>query len=161
MLKDLVNRPANRIARLGSLLLNDLRGPVSVPELEADFVHQQNAAKDHGTFSSLVVLHTATMGSPKTDVKDKAAEQARQMGDKVIATAIVLHGEGIAATVMRTVLIGYFLMTKAGNKQKAFSTIDEAVEWLKNVPGQHADVKKIDVAEVKKYFALDAAKKAA
>ncbi|MFT3709779.1 MAG: hypothetical protein QM817_19290 [Archangium sp.] len=162
MIKELGNRPASRIARCGSILLNDIRGATTVADMDADFVHQQNIVKDHGHFSSLVVLHTATMGSPQNDVKERAAEQARQMGDKNIATAIVLHGTGIAATVMRTVLVGYFLMTKAGNKQKAFGTIEEAVEWLKSLPGQDAEAKKFDAAEAKKWFNLDgAAKKAA
>ncbi len=160
-IQDLVTRPNTRISRQGSVLITDMTGPSSVAELDADFIHQQNIAKQFGHFSSIAILHTDTMGGPNQDVKARAAEQAKLVADKLVGTAIVVVGGGMAATLMRTVLVGYFLLTKAGNKQKAFSTIEEAVTWLKGLPGQDDDVKKqLDAKEISKHFALDSRKAA-
>lgn len=158
MFVDLCRRPNMRIAKSGSLCILQYLGPSSLADADADFKHQQAVAAEHGHLSNLVLFDAKAVGKPDDAVKKRVSDQVRSLGPKLKGTALVVMGDGISTTIIRTMLVAVSLIAKS--PQKVFSDVGAALEYLKALPGQSADVKALAVDEVARHLGLSLKKAA-
>lgn len=158
MLADVVKRSNTRIAKSGSLYVVHYHGPVTVAEAEADFKHQLAVVQQHGHVSVMVMFDAKTMGKPDDEVKRVVAEQIRSLGPKLKGTAVVLRGDGLAVTILRTMLVAFGLLSRA--QQRICSDEAAALEYLRGLPGQSADVRSVAPGDIVTHFGLEARKAA-
>jgi hypothetical protein len=159
---DLIKRPDFHLARQGSLLVALWNGAGSTKDLDLLSQHEHAIAKELGivTMMSLVPA-TGTQQKVSDEVRAKSVEVVKLIGKKMAGSATVILGKGLGATMIRTFMTGFNLVSKAPSPQKSFAEVDDALVWLKSLPNQHADLKSVTTAAIVSHFAIDAAKQAA
>lgn len=138
----LLDTPLLKVGRVGSLLITLYRGATSMKVLEELDRLETELVKTYPRISTLSLLRT-TEGMLKVDeaLREKGAELNRKYDPHMIGAAIVVLSKGLSAVMTRTFLSGYFLVTRPEAPTRTFSTPAEAIDWLRTLPGQDAEVK--------------------
>ncbi len=154
---DLINRPDFRLARNGSLLVAFFNGATTVADLDALGKHQQALAKELGHLSMISLVPSGGAAKVSDEVKAKSVEIVRAVGPQMVASATVLLGKGLGATVIRAFMTGFNLLSKSPAPQKTFADAAEALAWLKAAPKQTKDVQALELRDLEHHFKLQTA----
>jgi hypothetical protein len=124
-----------RVLRCASLVVSVHPRASTVEDLR--FIHGacQRIAAEHTQMCSLTLLLQAGMGLDGP-TRDAAKALASDFRDVSIGQAIVYGGEGLQASLVRSVLTGVNLLARARAPQRVFTRANEAVRWLSGLPQQ-------------------------
>lgn len=152
----LVRHPNLVLARSGGLLVSKFGTVTDVATLEALAAAQRDVVKAVGHVTSVAIVTSAdSMGKVSDEVKQKSVEMVRAIGKDLTATATVILGKGMGATIIRTFMTGFNLLVKSPSPQKSFSSVDDALVWLATLPRAQEDLKGVDSASLLRHFELD------
>lgn len=138
----LLDKPLLKVGHVGPLLISLYRKATSLEVLdELDRIESEHVKK-YPRISTLSLLLTSE-GMLKVDeaLRERGAEMSRKYDPHMVGAAIVVLSKGLSAVMTRTFLSGYFLVTRPEAPTRTFSTAAEAIDWLRTLPGQDADVK--------------------
>lgn len=127
-----------RIGTAGSLFIVVYAGPTTagtiavVDREEGRFIEQQGKI----SLLSVVVQSGGTIDRISEEVRAAALQMVSKYQHHVTADAVVVPTRGILAAIIRTFLVGFSLVSRRPYPSKVFSQLDEAIAWLKQVPGQ-------------------------
>lgn len=115
-----------------------LVGPlhISVWDAAVTTEHARNAATLLTTLAKseprVLVLAVLGPNTPPPDgaVRDIFASEFARLGNRVMAVANVIEGQGFRAAAMRAVVTGLTLVVRANHPQKACATVEEGSLWI-------------------------------
>ncbi len=154
-LEDLERRSQLHIAHGGSVLIAEF-GAATVADLDALQVHQASTARKQGgkiTMMSVVDV-TGTAGRIEDDVRKKSVEAVRQLGPICLGSASLVLDPGLRGTVVRMFMAEFHLASKTPFQQKTFSSLDDALKWMMQLPGQNEDPGRLSSELIKRHFEL-------
>ena len=144
----LVEREHARLLHAGPLVVVHYKGP-STPEFaESDFVPQRQLVEQYGELSNLVVFEANLVGRPDPRIQEIISGHLRELGPRLRCTGIAVRGTGLAPLVMRTMLTTMSLMSRTATRQKVFKTVAEALGYVQQFDGQHAEVKAVSAEQL-------------
>lgn len=126
-----------RIGTVGSLLIVAYKGENSAADLQHVDREEGLLVARYGKISMLsVVLPTKSMARVKDDLKKAALELVQKYRAHLVADVIVIPPQGISGTIVRTFLVAFSLLARNPYPSKVFTRAEDALTWLKQVPGQ-------------------------
>jgi hypothetical protein len=131
--------PKVHIGREGSLVVVVA---LSAPTNDSfNQMHDQfeQAIQRHGRITMCSVIPRYD-GPMKVDahVRKARAEQMGRLAPQIVGEAMVVQAGGLGGTIIRTVLTSISLLVTNRAPNKVFASVEDAVPWLKGLPGQTA-----------------------
>jgi hypothetical protein len=148
---DLAQNDGFRLARAGSVLL----AYQSTPALQGRDIELVSEVglellKARPKFAVLFILAPGIVPTISGELRAATAKQRRLFGTNIVSSAIVDRGEGLGRAVIQLFLAGYALLVPT--PIRLFSDFDEALGWMRRVPGQVAGVDALDHAAIVRHF---------
>lgn len=149
-------RETSLTAVYGTLIATQFRASPTIAELDVIAAEQRKLVAERGHVSQLIVIYTSAISKVSDEVKQRGIEMERNLGDKHLGAATIVVGKGLTATIVRSILAGYDLLSQSVISRKTFSKVGDGVLWLRDLPKQPVDVKTLTPAEVISFFELPA-----
>lgn len=92
-------------------------------------------------FSTFALVTGVKLTPPAARVRERSAELDQRFLPNLVASAIVIESNGLAAVVARSFMAAFGLLSPRPGSHRTFSTVEPAVEWLQKVPGQNDDLR--------------------
>lgn len=85
----------------------------------------------------LIILQVveATASPPSTEVRAALGAMLQRASEYTVASAVAFEGDGLRASVVRSIVTGLNLMSQPSYPHKIFKTVREAIAWQIQVPG--------------------------
>ncbi|MBM4782523.1 MAG: hypothetical protein GQE15_33020 [Archangiaceae bacterium] len=147
--------PGIRLFSSGPLLVVEYVTAGTVESLDETSRHQHELISQHGKISILQMV-TGAVGKVDDAVKKKAADMTKSLEGKVFGSAIVIPGTSLSTAMLRTVVTGINMLSKSSTPQKCYGTIEDALAWLKSLPGQPASFLTLSAKDVAALFPAQA-----
>ena len=127
-----------RIGTAGSLFIVVYAGATSAEEIAIVDREEGRFIEQRGKISllSVVVQSGGTIDRISEEVRAAALEMVKKYQHHVTADAVVVPARGILAAIIRTFMVGFSLVSRRPYPNKVFGQLNEAIAWLKQVPGQ-------------------------
>jgi hypothetical protein len=127
-----------RIGTANSLFIVVYAGPTTADTMAIVDREEGRFIAERGKISllSVVVQSGGTVDRISEEVRAAALEMVARYQHHVTADAVVVPARGIVAAIIRTFLVGFSLISRRPYPSRVFSQLDEAIAWLKQVPGQ-------------------------
>lgn len=145
----------------GSLVCVYFTGATTEAELDADFAAQQPVVERFGELSHLVIFHADRIGRISAGARQRAAEHIRAFGPRLRCSGLVLLGGGLGAALMRVGIAGANVISGAGERHRIFSSLDDALRWLREYPKQHESLRDVATAQLEDLLGFGAERRAA
>jgi hypothetical protein len=102
---------------------------------------------------ALNVVVGTTMSQPEAAVRTRSAELQARFDASTKAAVTVLTVRGLGATIARGFLAMLALTASGSKPTEVFKTVEEAVTWLKGLPGAPAELQRLDAAAIATFVA--------
>jgi hypothetical protein len=120
-----------RIAHHGPLVLTHYIGHPTMNALTHLEGVLDTATAAHGLTVSLTIVGQARFFRVDEEVRDRSLALARKFEKTEKGLGLVVTATGLAATVARTFLSGFFLLRKSPTPTQVFSTVAEGLRYVK------------------------------
>ena len=138
-----IDRAGHRVAQTDSLLLLSWFGQVTVKDIGDLEPIYELMKKKYGRFSIFSFVNVNNAGKVDPGLRARSAELIAKYDSAMIGQTTALIGSGLTAVLVRTFMVGLNLFTKQKSPSRVFSDPNDALTWLKSLPGQDAMVKAI------------------
>lgn len=132
---ELPGLPEVRFAQAGPLMIAAWSRSATNAGLEQLEKYQADLIAKHGKVSSLTVL-LGSGGETEAGLRERAVKMQERFDKSLVGTAIAVTAKGVAAVIIRTFLAGFSLVSSGSAPMKTFGNVNDAVAWLKSLPGQ-------------------------
>ena len=86
------------------------------------------------------------------EVKEKAVAILRSVEDQLVASVMVITGDGMGVTILRAFMTAFTIFSKLKRPQKCFGDLESALAWIRTLDeGAAGD---LTVDKVHRHFAL-------
>lgn len=127
----IVEAPGMRAMRLGRVIVSHWFGAPTVQTYQLVGDAEVSTAKRIGKpLGSLSFVEPAMPLNSTSSVRGPAVELVRTRQDYLHADAVVFESEGFLASIMRSALAGYQVLSKGTVSQRVFAKRREGVDWL-------------------------------
>jgi len=134
-IEELPGLPEVRFGKCGSLLVAAWSKSATPAGMELMERYEAELVAAHQKVSVLTLLVGAGReNDPK--VRERAIAMQKRFDSALRGTAIAVTAKGFSAVIIRTFLAAFSLVSRGAAPLKTFSTVEEAVGWLKALPGQ-------------------------
>ncbi len=123
-------------------------------EIAADFEAQNSVVEQYGAISQVVLFEADKIGRIGHLTKDKAVEQLAKWGNRLRGSAIVVMGGGLAGRFIRVTIAGALALSPGTVQQRVFRTVEDGVDWLKTLEGQHESVLRAETQQLRRLIGL-------
>lgn len=139
----------------GSLLVMQYRGAPNLEEIKVIERAQVDLLTRHEKISVFNVAEaTSSLLKVPDDARQYSAEVTKRHGARVLGSAMAVTAKGPSAVMVRTFLSGFALLAGGELNMRSFSSITEALTWLRGLPGQTPDVKvELTLADLERFLA--------
>ena len=100
---------------------------------------QRAFLRHHDKIAAVTVLRATIRANVGDGIREKSAELAREFGERVFGSAVVIEASGVRATVFRSILTGISLLSRSPSATKPFSDVRSACDWALNHEGTPKD----------------------
>lgn len=137
-----VNTPSSTqlIARSGGLLLGEMKsalfmfwiGPASVADLQLVHRRSLELLREHpgGLVHVSLLSRTIPIAGLSNDAHAALLKALRDPNMKLLCNAVVLHGDGFRAALVRSALSGALLLSRTSHAATCVASVQEADTWL-------------------------------
>lgn len=142
MVVSLYEDPMLKVGSSGSLFVSVYRATTSLASLDQLEKYETQHSQANPKFSTLSVI-TQVKDLVKVDdaVRARGVELSNRFEASVRGSAIVVSVHGLTAVIIRSFLSAFFLLSKSSMPIKTFSNLEDALAWLRALPGQDTELK--------------------
>ncbi len=126
---------AGLIGQQGNLMFISARGVATSGVLdEACKIHRSLARRYPQGYVNLLCAR-ADAPMPSAEARDRFARMDKEFGPYLLASAMVIEGDGLLAMTMRMVMRSMTIAFSKSYPMKYFASVDEALAWLESQCG--------------------------
>lgn len=130
-----------RVSTLGSLLVVQYVAATTLKDLDGIDGVQRALAQRYGRVSVLSIIgELGNIVRVDEPVRKRSNELLTRYERITRGGAIVITTRGLAGVMVRTFMSSLFLLNRTELRMKTFARLDEALQWLQQLPGQDAEV---------------------
>ena len=153
--ENLTKTPSLHVANVGSILFTKFGETLSVDDLTVLGKHQLAVVKRAGSITIISLVSVgAGVGRIGDDIRQESLEMMNALGKSCLGSATVVLGGGLGTTVVRMFLTGFNLVSRTPFPQKTFSSVQDALTWAQQLPGQSLDAKRVTSEAIMKHFEM-------
>ncbi|MFT3924248.1 MAG: hypothetical protein QM778_17060 [Myxococcales bacterium] len=133
-METLYKTPRLHLARSGYMVFSYFSQVSDMESLKATEAALKKVAKEHGRVLTLTHMSGSTVTDKVPDeVKVKAAAILRGVEGELVASAMVITGEGIGVTILRAFMTAFVIFSKIKRPQRVFADLESALSWFRSL----------------------------